>query len=169
MSKVKRPSVNDLPVPSMDKDTLFDKEMENFLDNVLEDIDLNNKDIFPQFFPLEFKNEDIAKELLNEISIKQETVDAKYFCNHCQGKYVAPTNVALRKHISRNHKNEQKIFKENFRQTNFYYQCPSCSYKGPSPNALKQHRARKHRKNRGTKTQCGKTRNSLSSKKYFSK
>ena len=73
-------------------------------------------------------------------------IDFSLVCKYCDGSYVAPSKPALRKHVSRFHRDQHIRFSKSSADPLVNcYQCKDCSYRGPSDGALRQHRFRNHK------------------------
>ena len=83
-------------------------------------------------------------------------LDITKVCKYCKGQYVAPSKMALRKHVQRTHKEAHVKYTKSYPTTLEYYsyECPDCVYSGPSFCALRQHRYRKHGKRRYQCEEC---------------
>ena len=72
-------------------------------------------------------------------------IDFSLVCKYCNGRYIAPSKAALRKHVSRFHKEEHLKYSKSAEDPLVnLFPCDQCSYRGPSDGALRQHRFRNH-------------------------
>ena len=102
--------------------------------------------------PMEYydASDEVAKTGIHQITISggSSALDFSLVCKYCNGKYLAPTKSALRKHVSRFHKQEHVKYTKGAENPimNNIFPCNQCDYKGPSRGALRQHKFRNHNK-----------------------